>query len=307
MCLDLDLKGDERDFKLFKDHLLQLHTEVTANLSNSTFLPFLAASPSSRALVNAEGKDEEVGANTITSMDAFKSLSVLVDANAVSHHSSLNITTPHMLLQSSLLQPNSLLLSWKWLCNKQIDWLLVYLLGFRTGWLFELLIMKPDLLISWLADTPADLVTAVLTISFVPTDWLTDSLTHWLTHSLTDSLTGWLTDWYTDWLTDALIHWLTHWLTHWYTDTLTDSLTDTLTDWHTDWLTHWYTDWLTDWYSDSLTHWLTDSLTHSLTHWHTDSLTDWSQQLRPMLWLLHSCFDRLIVLSCIYCYAWICL
>ena len=85
MCLDLDLKRDERDFKLFEDHLLLLHNELVMNMSNSIFLPFLAASPTSRALINAEEKDKEDETNKITSMDAFKALSVLVDANAVSH------------------------------------------------------------------------------------------------------------------------------------------------------------------------------------------------------------------------------
>jgi hypothetical protein len=85
------LKGDERDFKLFEEHLLPLHNELFTHLTNSTFLPFLAALPTSSALVNAEGKGEEEEANEITSIDAFKSLSCLVDDNAVSRHSSNKI------------------------------------------------------------------------------------------------------------------------------------------------------------------------------------------------------------------------
>jgi hypothetical protein len=95
VCLDLDLRGDDRDFQLFQEHLLPLHQELFINLSNSAFLPFLAVSPTSSTLISTEGKGLEEEGITITSIDAFKSLSSLVDADAVRRHHLLSKITIH--------------------------------------------------------------------------------------------------------------------------------------------------------------------------------------------------------------------
>lgn len=98
------MKGDERDFMLFEQHLLPLHQELFTNLSNSTNLPFVTASSPSRALVNAEEKiEEEEDKNKITSFDAFKSLSVLVDDNAVGRYLLSIVTAAYIRLQLSTL------------------------------------------------------------------------------------------------------------------------------------------------------------------------------------------------------------